>query len=125
LTLVGTVMDADPPTLPLDASLSQALALFESTGTWVLPVVDGTRFAGLLSKSTLFDHYGASCRCRRRTCEGCEGRLGGVVYVRGVVQTCPAVRSGPGRPWRDVRPPAGYRGKMPPYALSCSIGSRL
>ena len=57
LTLVGTVMDTEPPTLPIDASLSEALELFERTGTWVLPVVEGARFAGLLSKSTLFDHY--------------------------------------------------------------------
>ena len=40
-----------------DASLAESLSLFEQTGAWALPVVDGRRFAGLLSKSSLFDHY--------------------------------------------------------------------
>jgi CIC family chloride channel protein len=57
VTLVGTMMDTETPTIPLDASLSEALRLFEQTGAWALPVVDGRRFAGLMSKSTLFDHY--------------------------------------------------------------------
>ena len=57
VTLVGTMMDPETPTVPLDASLSEALSVFEETGAWALPVVDGPRFAGLLSKSTLFDHY--------------------------------------------------------------------
>jgi CIC family chloride channel protein len=57
VTLVGTMMDTETPTIPLDASLSEALSLFEQTGAWALPVVDGRRFAGLMSKSTLFDHY--------------------------------------------------------------------
>ncbi len=57
VTLVGTMMDTDTPTIPLDASLAEALSLFEQTGAWALPVVDGRRFAGLLSKSSLFDHY--------------------------------------------------------------------
>jgi CIC family chloride channel protein len=51
------MMDSETPTIPLDASLSEALSLFEQTGAWALPVVDGRRFAGLMSKSTLFDHY--------------------------------------------------------------------
>jgi CIC family chloride channel protein len=57
VTLVGTMMDAEAPTVPLDASLAEAQTLFEQTGAWVLPVVDGPRFAGLISKSSLFDHY--------------------------------------------------------------------
>jgi CIC family chloride channel protein len=57
VTLVGTTMDTDTPTIPLDASLAEALSLFEQTGAWALPVVDGRRFSGLLSKSSLFDHY--------------------------------------------------------------------
>lgn len=58
VTLVGTLCDRESPTLPLQASLADALEVFERTGAWVLPVLapDG-RFAGLLSKSTLFDHY--------------------------------------------------------------------
>ena len=57
VTLVGTVMDPDVPRIPLDASLADAMDAFEKAGAWVLPVVDGKRFAGLLSKSSLFDHY--------------------------------------------------------------------
>jgi hypothetical protein len=57
VTLVGTMMDTETPTIPLDASLAEALNVFEQTGAWALPVVDGRRFAGLLSKSSLFDHY--------------------------------------------------------------------
>jgi CIC family chloride channel protein len=50
-------MDPDVPRIPLDASLADAMDVFGRTGAWVLPVVDGKRFAGLLSKSSLFDHY--------------------------------------------------------------------
>jgi CIC family chloride channel protein len=57
ITLVGTMMDTEVPIISIDASLSDALGLFEETGAWVLPVLDGQRFAGLLSKSSLFDHY--------------------------------------------------------------------
>jgi CIC family chloride channel protein len=57
VTLVGTMMDTYTPTVPLDASLAEALSLFEQTGAWALPVVEGRRFSGLLSKSSLFDHY--------------------------------------------------------------------
>ena len=57
VTFVGTVMDAAVPTIALQASLAEAVALFDESGVWVLPVTDGTRFAGLLSKSTLFDRY--------------------------------------------------------------------
>jgi CIC family chloride channel protein len=59
LTLVGTVMDAEPPSVPLGASLVDALRVFESSGAWVLPVLDGEEYVGLLSKSRLFDRYRA------------------------------------------------------------------
>jgi CIC family chloride channel protein len=57
VTLVGTMMETETPTIPIHASLAEALSLFEQTGAWALPVVDGRRFAGLISKSSLFDHY--------------------------------------------------------------------
>ncbi len=57
VTLVGTMMETDVPRVSARASLADALDLFEETGAWVLPVVDGERFVGLLSKSKLFDHY--------------------------------------------------------------------
>ncbi len=57
VTFVSTVMDPEPPTVSLGGSLADAVELFDRTGVWVLPVLDGERFAGLLSKSTLFDRY--------------------------------------------------------------------
>lgn len=57
ITLVGTVMIPDPPTAALRDSLARAVEIFDRTGAWVLPVLDGPRFAGLLSKASLFDHY--------------------------------------------------------------------
>lgn len=57
LTLVGTVMDPEVPTLAPQASLADALDVFEDLDAWVLPVVEDGRFVGLLSKSSLFDHY--------------------------------------------------------------------
>ena len=57
VTLVGTMMDTETASVPLDASRADALLIFEQTGARVLPVLDGKRFAGLLSKSTIFDHY--------------------------------------------------------------------
>jgi CIC family chloride channel protein len=57
VTLVGTLMDSETPTISADASLADALEIFEQTSAWVLPVLDERRFVGLLSKSKLFDHY--------------------------------------------------------------------
>ena len=47
----------DAESVPLDSTLADALEVFERTGSWVLPVVDGHDLAGLISKSTLFDRY--------------------------------------------------------------------
>jgi CIC family chloride channel protein len=67
VTLVGTVMDPDVPKIPIDASLADAMDVFENAGAWVLPVVDGERFAGLLSKSSLFDHYRRELAAQRQS----------------------------------------------------------
>ncbi len=55
VTLVGTMMTRAPERVQAASSLAQAMEVFEETGAWVLPVVDGTRFVGLISRSTLFD----------------------------------------------------------------------
>jgi hypothetical protein len=52
--LVG-VIERGAVTVGVEAS--SAMDVFEKAGAWALPVVDGKRFAGLLNKSTLFDHY--------------------------------------------------------------------
>jgi CIC family chloride channel protein len=57
VTFVGTLMDRETPSIPADASLADALEIFEQSSAWVLPVLDERRFIGLLSKSKLFDHY--------------------------------------------------------------------
>ena len=38
-------------------AISKALDQFENSDAWSLPVEDGHRFLGMLSKSTLFNHY--------------------------------------------------------------------
>ncbi len=58
VTPVETVMDPTAPPIRADEPLLQVMDAFESSGRWVLPVVDAEgRFLGTLSKSTLFDRY--------------------------------------------------------------------
>lgn len=68
VTLVGTVMEDGVVALPADADLASALARFDELGAWVLPVTDGGRFLGLVSKSTLFGIY--RNELRMQTSEG-------------------------------------------------------
>jgi CIC family chloride channel protein len=46
-----------PPTIELNENLSVALAKFESTGLWNLPVVENGKYVGFLSKSTILARY--------------------------------------------------------------------
>lgn len=57
VTTVDTVMDTSVPAVRAGDSLLAAMAAFERSGAWVLPVVREGVFAGTLSKSTLFDRY--------------------------------------------------------------------
>ncbi len=57
ITLVGTIMSWNSPPIEVDTSLEGAMQIFEKEAVWVLPVVDKGRFVGLVSKSSLFDHY--------------------------------------------------------------------
>lgn len=71
ITLVGTVMDTGIPKIPVGAPVPRALDAFERTGRWVLPVTDEEgRFAGLVSKSRLFDHYRRELLVQGRTVDG-------------------------------------------------------
>jgi len=71
ITLVGTVMESDFPRISERAPVSQVLDAFESTGRWVLPVVDDEgRFAGLISKARLFDHYRRELLVQDRSVDG-------------------------------------------------------
>ena len=56
LVSMGTVM-RDLPNIDLNESISVALEKFKTSNAWSLPVVEGKEFLGMLSKSTLFDHY--------------------------------------------------------------------
>ena len=56
LVTMGSVM-RNLPVISLNEPISSALDKFETSKVWSLPVVDGDRFLGMLSKSTLFDHY--------------------------------------------------------------------
>jgi CIC family chloride channel protein len=54
---MGSIMRS-LPTISTNESIEEALDKFELSGAWALPVMDGkARFLGMLSKSTLFDHY--------------------------------------------------------------------
>ena len=58
MTPVDTVMDHAVPRVAAGADALSVMKLFESSGAWVLPVVDEQgRFLGTLSKPTLFDRY--------------------------------------------------------------------
>ncbi len=55
--MVEQVMDAGVPTVSADDELADVLALMERRGLNTLPVVEKHHFVGMLSKSTLLDHY--------------------------------------------------------------------
>ena len=57
IVLVANVMKSDVACVGTSATLAHTLDVFEQVGTWSLPVVDGDRFVGLVSKSTILDHY--------------------------------------------------------------------
>ena len=56
LVTMGSVM-RNLPLISLNEPISAALDKFETSKAWSLPVVEGDQFLGMLSKSTLFDHY--------------------------------------------------------------------
>lgn len=58
MTPVDTVMDARVPRVAAGEDALSVMDRFETSGAWVLPVVDEQgRFLGTLSKPTLFDRY--------------------------------------------------------------------
>lgn len=56
-TMVAEIMKAPPAVVSIDASMEDAMQLFEQSGAWNLPVLDGKRYAGMLSKSKIFNAY--------------------------------------------------------------------
>ena len=56
LVTMGSVMRT-LPAINMNEPINSALNKFETSKAWSLPVVEGDKFLGMLSKSTLFDHY--------------------------------------------------------------------
>ena len=56
LVTMGSIMRM-LPVIPLNEPISKALDQFENSDAWSLPVEEDHRFLGMLSKSTLFNHY--------------------------------------------------------------------
>ncbi len=54
---MGEVMHQDLPVINSQESALSAIQKFESSSAWSLPVVEGGKFMGMMSKSTLFDRY--------------------------------------------------------------------
>jgi CIC family chloride channel protein len=46
-----------PARIRVTDGMREVMHTFDRTQTWSLPVVDGDRFVGMISKSSLFDHY--------------------------------------------------------------------
>ncbi|MGK5091022.1 chloride channel protein [Deltaproteobacteria bacterium TL4] len=56
LVTMGSIMKTWPM-IECDHSIHEALNKFDAYGGWSLPVVDEGKYLGMISKSTLFDHY--------------------------------------------------------------------
>ena len=56
-TTVEKLMEKPMIIVEVNENLSSALAKFESTGLWNLPVVENERYVGFLSKSTILSRY--------------------------------------------------------------------
>lgn len=55
--IVEEVMKCDQVTVSLGDNVVDILRKFDATQSWSLPVVEDGKFQGLLSKSTILDHY--------------------------------------------------------------------
>lgn len=51
------IMDVDIPTISYDIELRDALDIMDENGLFSIPVLDGKRFLGFISKGTLLDQY--------------------------------------------------------------------
>lgn len=55
--IVEEIMQTDLTTVSLTDKVPEILDTFDVSGSWSLPVVEGNKFLGLISKATLLDHY--------------------------------------------------------------------
>jgi len=56
-TLVSSIMQQAPGSVDLHDDMTKVMRIFEETGAWNLPVLDGDHYVGFLSKSTIFNSY--------------------------------------------------------------------
>lgn len=54
---MGELMHSNLPAIETTESAVLAIEKFEQSHAWALPVVENGKFLGMISKSTLFDHY--------------------------------------------------------------------
>ena len=64
--LVSTFMTLPPARIELGEPMENVMKAFDNTGAWNLPVVDGGRYVGFVSKSKIFNSYR---RVLRHYCE--------------------------------------------------------
>ena len=54
---VSRFMSSPPAKLQIGASMDKVMKTFDDTGAWNLPVVDGKKYVGFVSKSKIFNSY--------------------------------------------------------------------
>lgn len=54
---VNTFMSSPPALIDINSSMEQVMKIFDDTGAWNLPVVDGDKYVGFMSKSKIFNSY--------------------------------------------------------------------
>lgn len=54
---VAKFMSTPPALIDIHASMEQVMKKFDDTGAWNLPVVDGGKYVGFVSKSKIFNSY--------------------------------------------------------------------
>ena len=54
---VAQFMSTPPALIDIHASMEQVMKKFDDTGAWNLPVVDGGKYVGFVSKSKIFNSY--------------------------------------------------------------------
>ena len=50
-------MSSPPAEIDINSSMEHVMKVFDDTGAWNLPVVDGERYVGFVSKSKIFNSY--------------------------------------------------------------------
>jgi CIC family chloride channel protein len=55
--IVEEIMRQDLPTVSVNDTMIDILNKLDASQAWSLPVIDGGKFVGLVSKSTILDHY--------------------------------------------------------------------